>query len=54
MNADDKNGLFGWKATGGPDFSLTAFFVGQLFDAKVGNILLAAERRQFWLIFGKI
>ena len=26
MKADDKNSLFGWKATGGPNFSLIAFF----------------------------
>ena len=45
MNADDKNGLFGWKATGGPNFSVIAYFVGQLFDFKVGKIVLAADRR---------
>ena len=36
------------------NFSLIAFFVGELFESKVGKILLAANRRQFWLIFGKI
>ena len=54
MKADDKNGLFVWKATGDPNFSLIAFFVGQLFESKVGKILLAADRGQFWSIFGKI
>ena len=54
MNIDDSNGLFGWKATGGPNFSLIAAFVGKLFESKIGKILLAADRRQFWPIFGKI
>ena len=54
MKADIKNGLFGWKATGDPNFSLIAFFISELFDSKVGKILLASDRRQFWLTFGKI
>ena len=54
MKADDKSGIFGWKATGGPNFNLIAVFVGELFESKVGKILLAADRRQFWLTFGKI
>ena len=54
MKADNKNGLFGWKATGSPNFSLIAFFVSELFESKVEKILLAADRRQFWPIFGKI
>ena len=45
MKADDKNSLFGWKATWGPIFSLIAFLVGELFESKVGKILLAADRR---------
>ena len=47
MEADDKNDLYGWKATGGPNFSLITFFVGQLFESKVGKILLAAEGGNF-------
>ena len=31
MKADGKNGLFGWKATEDRNFSLIAFFVGELF-----------------------
>ena len=59
MKADDKSRLFGWKATGGPNFSLMAFFFCLLFESKnligkVGKILHAADRRQFWPIFGKI
>ena len=54
MKAHNKNDLFGWKTTGGPNFSLIAFFVGQLFDSKVGEILLASNGGQFWSIFGKI
>ena len=38
----------------GSKFQSDSFFVGQLFESKVGKILLAADRRQFWLIFGKI
>ena len=51
MKADDKNGLFGWKATGSSNFSQIAFFIGELFESKVGIILLAADRMQFWPIF---
>ena len=54
MKADDKNGLVGWKATGNSNFSQIAFFIGELFESKVGIILLAADRRQFWPIFGKV
>ena len=54
MKADNKNGLFGWKATGSPNFSLIAFFVGELFESKFGKILLAADRKLFWPIFDKI
>ena len=40
---------------GGQNFSLIAFSVGELFESKVGKILIAADGRQFWLlIFGKI
>ena len=54
MKAHNKNSLFGWKITEGPNFSLIAFLTGYLFDSKVGKILLASDRRQFWPIFGKI
>ena len=47
MKADDENGLFGWKTTVGQNFSLIAFFAGQLFESKVGKILLAAEGGNF-------
>ena len=45
MKADSKNSLFGWKATRGPNISLIDFFIGDLFDCKVGQILLAADRK---------
>lgn len=32
---------------------MIAFFLGELFDNKNDRILLAADSRQFWLIFGK-
>ena len=54
MKVDDKDGFFGWKATESPNFSLTAFFVDLRFECKVGKILLAVDRRRFWIIFGKI
>ena len=54
MKADDKNCLFGLKDPGIPNSSLIAFFVGKLFESKVGKILLAADRRQFWTFFDKI
>ena len=47
MKADYKNDLYGWKATGCPNFSLITFFVGQLFESKVGKILLAVEGGNF-------
>ena len=31
-----------WNATEGPNFSLIALFVGELFESKLGKILLAA------------
>ena len=42
MKADDKNGLFGWNAKRDPNFNLIVFFVGELFESKLGKILLAA------------
>ena len=54
MKAHNKNDLFGWKTTGGTNFSLIAFFIGYLFDSKVGKILLASDGRHLWSIFGKI
>ena len=47
MKTDDKNGIFGWKAAGGRNFSLTAFYVGELFESTVQKILLAADGEQF-------
>ena len=54
MKPDNKNGLFGWKTTEDPYFSLTDFFISWLFTSRVGKILLASDGRQFWIIFGKI
>ena len=54
MKDRNKNGLFVWKTTGDPNFSLIAFFIGYIFDSKVGKILLASDRRGFWPIFGNI
>ena len=48
MKDYNKNGLFGWKTTGDPNFSLIAILIGYLFDSKVGKILLASDGRQFW------
>ena len=41
------------RATAGPNFSLIAFFIGELFASKVGKILLTADTRQFWPFFPK-
>ena len=45
MKVDDKNGIFGWKATRGPIFSLIVFFLTELFESKAGKMLLTADRR---------
>ena len=47
MKADNKNDLFGWRNTSGPNFGLTGFFFGELLESKIGKMLLAADRRQF-------
>ena len=45
MKADNKNGLFGWKATGSPNFSLIDFSIAELFKSKFGKILFVADRK---------
>ena len=54
MNSNGKNGLFVSKTAGSSNFNPAVFFLGELFDSEVGNILLVADGRQFRVIFGNI
>ena len=41
------------KTACGPNFSITTFFLPELFDTKAGRILFAAGGRQLWQILTK-
>ena len=47
MKADDKNGLFGWKAIGGPNFSLIAFLWDSYLSPKLEKSCLPLTESNF-------
>ena len=53
MKADNKNASFGWQATGGPNFSLIAFFVRQLFESKLEKSCMQLTEDNFGQFLAK-